>query len=232
MDAMFYVSNEILQIPGVIDTFPHKDLASHGRWSIMTDTTHFKPVIAALETNLAAWTHFYCNWENITLGTLPPPSLAFRTQPYEDHSDATFSTYMSVFTNMYALQDDSCNQPPQFNGPSPQSWSPPSTVSYAATVSTSDTSPSQISQEAFNKVAQENAHLSWHVDELVTQVSALLQQSKHTLIEPIANSTSPSSPPAITTPNPQTTVTPSPPVSSLPPEQVQAIVDQAAAAVL
>ena len=26
------------------------DLAGHGRWSIMTDTTHFKPVIAALET--------------------------------------------------------------------------------------------------------------------------------------------------------------------------------------
>ena len=86
---------------------------------------------------------------------------------------------MSAFTNMYALQDNSCNQPPQFNGPSPQSWSPPSTVSYAATVSISDTSPSQISQEAFDKVTQENAHLSWHVDELVAQVSALVQQSKH-----------------------------------------------------
>ena len=232
MDAMFYVLNEISQIPGVIDTFPHKDLASHGRWSIMTDTTHFKPVIAALETNLAAWTLFYCNRENITLGTLPPPSLACRTQPYEDHSDATFSTYMSAFTNMYALQDDSCDQPPQFNGPSPQSWSPPSTMSYATTVSSSDTSPSQISREAFDKVTQENAHLSQCVDELVAQVSALLQQSKHTLIAPIANLTSPSSPPAITTPNPQTTVTPTPPVSSLPPEQVQAIVDQAAAAVL
>ena len=34
MDAMFYVSNEISQISGVIDTFPHKDLASRGRWSI------------------------------------------------------------------------------------------------------------------------------------------------------------------------------------------------------
>ena len=78
----------------------------------MTDTTHFKPVITALETNLAAWTCFYCNRENITLSTLPPPSLAFRTQPYEDHSDATFSTYISAFTNIYALQDDSCNQPP------------------------------------------------------------------------------------------------------------------------
>ena len=184
------------------------------------------------ELLLAAWTHFYCDRENITLGTLPPPSLAFRTQPYKDHSDATFSTYMTAFTNMYALQDDSCNQPPQFNGPSPQSWSPPSTVSYAATVSTSDTSHIQISQEAFDKVTQEHACLSRHVDELVGQVSALLQQSKHTLIVPIANSTSPSSPPAITTPNLQSTVTPTPPVSSLPPEQVQAIVNQAAAAVL
>ena len=70
---MFYVSNEISKIPGIIDTFPHKDLAGHGRWSIMTDTTHFKPVITALETNLATWTRSYCNWENITLGTLPPP---------------------------------------------------------------------------------------------------------------------------------------------------------------
>ena len=47
----------------------------------MTDTTHFKPVITALETNLAAWTHFYCDWENITLGTLPPPSLALGHNP-------------------------------------------------------------------------------------------------------------------------------------------------------
>ena len=105
-------------------------------------------------------------------------------------------------------------------------------MSYAPTISTSNTSPSQISQEAFDKVTQENACLSRCVDELVTQVSAFLQQSNHMLIVPIANSTSLSSPPAITTPNPQTTVTPTPPVSSLPPEQVQAIVDQAAAAVL
>ena len=119
MDAMFYVSNEISQIPGVIDTFPHQDLASHGRWSIMTDTMHVKPVITALEINLVAWTRFYCDREDITPGTLPPPSLVFRTQPYEDHSDATISTYMSAFTNMYALQDNSCDQPPQFNGPSP-----------------------------------------------------------------------------------------------------------------
>ena len=133
---------------------------------------------------------------------------------------------------MYALQDDSCDHPPQFNGPSPQLWSPPSTVSYAATVSISDTSPSQISQETFDKVTQENAHLSRHVDELVTQVSALVQQSKYTVVEPIAHSTSPSSPPANTTLNPQTNVTPTPSVSSLPPEQVQAIVDQTAAAVL
>ena len=177
MEDMFYVSNEILQIPGIIDTFPHKDLAGHGRWSIMTDTTHFKPVIAALETNLATWTCFNCDWENITLGTLPPPSLAFRAPPYKDHSDATFSTYLSAFTNMYALKDDSCDQPPQFNGPSPQSWSPPSTMLYATTISISDTSPSQISQEIFDKVTQENARLSRHVNELVAQVSALLQQT-------------------------------------------------------
>ena len=73
---------------------------------------------------------------------------------------------MSAFTNMYALQDDSCDHLPQFNGPSPQSWSPPFTMSYAATVSISDTSPSQISQEAFDKVTQENTCLSRHVDKL------------------------------------------------------------------
>ena len=54
-EAMFYVWNEISQIPGALDTFPHKDLASQGRWNIMTDTMHFKAVIATLETNLASW---------------------------------------------------------------------------------------------------------------------------------------------------------------------------------
>ena len=131
---------------------------------------------------------------------------------------------------MYALQDDSCNQPPQFNGPSHQSWSPPSSMWYTPTVSTSDTSPSHICQEAFDKVTQENVCLSRCVEELVAPVSALLQQSKQTLIVPITDLTSPSSPPAITTPNQQTTVTLTPPVSSLPHEQVLAIVDQAAAA--
>ena len=111
MEAMFYVSNEISQIPGVLDTFPHKDLANQGRWSIMTDTTHFKAVTAVLDTNLASWTRLYCEQENIILGPLPPLSLEFRTQPYEDHSDATFSTYMSAFTNMYAIQNNSCDHP-------------------------------------------------------------------------------------------------------------------------
>ena len=57
---------------------------------------------------------------------------------------------MSAFTNMYALQDDSCDQPPQFNGPSSQLWPPPSTVPYTATVSTSNATPSHMSQEAFD----------------------------------------------------------------------------------
>ena len=100
MEAMFYISNEISQIPGVVNTFPHKDLANKGRWNIMTDTTHFKAVTAALATNLASWTRLYCDQENITLGSLPTPSLALRKQPYEDHSDPTFSTYMSILTEV------------------------------------------------------------------------------------------------------------------------------------
>ena len=112
MEAMFSVSKEISQIPGVIGTFPHKDLANQGRWSIMTDTTHFKAITTALETNLVNWTHSYCEQENILLSSFPPPSLAFRTQPCEEHSDPTFSTYMSAFTNMYAIQDNSCDHPP------------------------------------------------------------------------------------------------------------------------
>ena len=72
MEAMFYISNEISQIPGMLDTFPHKDLATQGRWSIMTDTTHFKAVTTALEPNLANWTHSYCEQENNLLGHLPP----------------------------------------------------------------------------------------------------------------------------------------------------------------
>ena len=85
----------------------------------MNNTTHFKAVTTALETNLANWIHSYCEQENILLGPLPPPPLASRTHPYDDHSDATFSTYMSAFTNMYAIQDVSCDHPPQFNNPFP-----------------------------------------------------------------------------------------------------------------
>ena len=71
MEAMFYVSNESSQIPGMLDTFPHIDLVNQGRWSIMTDTTHFKAVTTTLDTNLASWTPLYCEQENITLSSLP-----------------------------------------------------------------------------------------------------------------------------------------------------------------
>ena len=139
---------------------------------------------------------------------------------------------MSAFTNMYAIQDNSCDHPSQFNSPSPQSWSPPSTVSYAATVSISNSSPSQISQEAFEKVTQENARLSRCIDKLVAQVSALIQQPKRSGEEPTPQVHPPTSPPANTiitnTPKPA----PTPPIPSLPLEQVQAIIDQAAAVVL
>ena len=232
MEAMFYVSNEISHIPVVLNTFPHKDLANQGRWNIMTDRTHFKVVSTALETNLANWTRSYCEQENILLGALPPPSLAFKTQPYEEHTDATFSTYMSSFTNMYAIQDNSCNHQPQFNGQSPQSWSPSSTVSYTAMVSISDTSPSQISQEAFEKVTQENAQLSHRVDKLVAQVSALIQQTKCSGEETTPQVHPPRSPLANTLVTNTPKHAPIPPVPSLPPEQVQAIIDKAAAAVL
>ena len=67
---------------------------------------------------------------------------------------------------------------------------------------------------------------------VVTQVSALVQQTKHTVVEPITQLTSPTSPPANTTLNHPPNVTPTPSISGLPPDQVQAIVDQAAAAVL
>ena len=107
-----------------------------------------------------------------------------------------------------------------------------STVSYTATVSISDTSPSPISQEAFENVTQENASLSRHVDKLVAQVSALVQQSKYTVVEPITQSTSPSSPPANTTVNLPPNITPTTPISIQPPDLVHAIVDQGAAAVL
>ena len=106
---------------------------------------------------------------------------------------------MSAFTNMYALQDDSCNHPPQFNGHSPQSWSPPSTVSYAATVSISDISPSQISQEAFENRMPVSRGMSTN---LSLKYHPSSNSQKHTIVEPITQSTSPTSPPANTTVNP------------------------------
>ena len=99
-------------------------------------------------------------------------------------------------------------------------------------VSISNTSHSQISQEVFEKVTQENARLSHHVDELVAQVSALIQQTKCSGEETTPQVHPPTSPfaniAATNTHKPALT----PPVPSLPPEQVQAIIDKAAAAVL
>ena len=121
---------------------------------------------------------------------------------------------------MYAIQDDSCDHPPQFNGPSPQSWSPPSTVSYTDMVSISDTSPSQISQEAFEKVTQENARLSRRVDELVAQVSVLIKQTQCSGREAAPQVHPPTSPLTNITADNTHQHAPTPPVPSLPLEQV------------
>ena len=96
MEVMFYVSSEISHIPGVIDKFPHKDLATQGRWSIMTDTTHFKEVTAALDTNLASWTRLYCKQENIILG----PLIAFLTKSSSKHHHTLPTQTSTEYTHL------------------------------------------------------------------------------------------------------------------------------------
>ena len=96
----------------------------------------------------------------------------------------------------------------------------------------SDTSPSQISQEAFDKVTQENAQLSRRVDELVAQVSVLIKQTQRSGRETAPQVHPPTSPLTNITADNTHQPAPTPPVPSLPLEQVQAIIDKVAAAVL
>ena len=81
-------------------------------------------------------------------------------------------------------------------------------------------------------MTQENARLSHREDELVAQVSALIQQTKRSGEETTPQVHPPTSPLANTAATNTHKPAPTPPIPSLPLEQVQAFIDKTATAVL
>ncbi|KAL7574196.1 hypothetical protein ACA910_014871 [Epithemia clementina (nom. ined.)] len=171
-DLMFYLEQDLLQVPGVQAILHHKDTATKGRWSLLTTTSHFRPLTAQLRENLERWVAHYSD-EIPANPNLPPPGLAFHNSSSDSQSDHSYQSYFSSCSSMYTLQDESFDDPPQLAGPVSQAWGPP--PSSLRTLTPSPVS-SGVSQDEFDHVTQENARLARKVDELTDQVKSLLAQ--------------------------------------------------------
>jgi hypothetical protein len=139
----------------------------------MTTEKYFKSITNKLNTHLNAWIAFYSK-DHPMEPNLPPPGLAFRNQQYDEGSDGSFASYMSACSSIYTVQDETYDLPPPPKGPAPQAWGheiPKELQSSAPTHVVSG-----ISQDEYDKVTRDNAKLSRKIDELTTQVTALLAQ--------------------------------------------------------
>jgi hypothetical protein len=124
-DCMFALDNELLQIPGVLSVNRHKETQSNGRWSIMTTDQHFKSVVEIVKNGLGPWMTKYAT-DFTTPANFPRASLAFKNRNYEDQSDgsdASFATYLSACSSIYAVNDDvEYDGPPAATNAAPQAW--------------------------------------------------------------------------------------------------------------
>jgi hypothetical protein len=131
-----------------------------------------------LAKHLAAWTAIIIkNYGLLTdCAHLPPIGLAFKNQPYDDGSDASFQTYLSACSSIYSLEDETYDFPPIIDRPIPQAWGPPDAIPVLVNPTPSTQSVSGISQDDFDKVTRENQKLTRQIQELMNKMQAWEQK--------------------------------------------------------
>jgi hypothetical protein len=171
-DIMFTLENEILQVDGVLGILRHKDTDTKGRWSIMTNESHFKPICAEFKEHLHNWVLFYSEQFPNPL-TFPPPGLAFRNQQEDDDSGISFNTYMTNASSIYTVQEDVFDLPPARSNPAPQAWGgDPIPALLDSTVSTP--ANSGISTEEYDTVKRDNERLKRELATLTSRFDQYL----------------------------------------------------------
>jgi hypothetical protein len=177
-EQMFYLENELLASDGILSVLRHRLSEKTGRWSVMTTEQDFKGVSELLAKHLAAWTAIIIkNYGLLTdCAHLPPIGLAFKNQPYDDGSDASFQTYLSACSSIYSLEDETYDFPPIIDRPIPQAWGPPDAIPVLVNPTPSTQSVSGISQDDFDKVTRENQKLTRQIQELMNKMQAWEQK--------------------------------------------------------
>ena len=178
--AMFHLEQMLMQIDGVEAVYRHRDTETKGRWSIMTTESKFKPLAAHIKQELPPWV-IKNSADYPSPKSFPPPSLAFKNQAYDEESEGSqtsFQSYVSNCSSIYTVGDETYDDPPPQNNPAPQAWTGNSKIPELLDTTVSTPADSGISQDEFDKVQRENTKLSKKIDDLTSQVTALLQSQQ------------------------------------------------------
>ena len=172
---------------GVIRITGHKDTDRIGRHNIHTTEEHFDVLRSALRMSLPTLVMLEKDARNLhhLKDYDDPPRLAFRHESYgrqgtgEDDDDSTdhggsYATYVSALNSLYTtreneFQDDSNNsysRPPKMIGPTTQVWKTMAPVQTVVASTTTETTTSQVTNEEYERMKNENAELKSELREL------------------------------------------------------------------
>ena len=145
----------------------------------MTTESKFRSLAAHIKQELPPWV-IKNSADYPSPKSFPPPSLAFKNQTYDEESDgsqASFQSYVSNCSSIYTVGDENYDDPPPPNNPAPQAWTGNNKIPELLDTTVS-TPASGISQDEFDKVQRENTKLSKKIDDLTSQVTALLESQQ------------------------------------------------------
>lgn len=189
-DQMFYIGNEIEQLPGVNAVLHHRYTHQQGRWNILTTVSHFKTVTAALRNMLPIWVDQFSDCAPSD-PSLPAVGLAFKSAQTDEDSGISFQSYLSSCSSIYTTSYDSYNYPPESGFPTPQAWGNTSVPTFIENTPSPPTSNHDPPQDLITAIQQQNQQLKNEVAALTETVQNLLRdQSKLSTPSP----TSPSRP--------------------------------------
>jgi hypothetical protein len=185
---MFYVEQQLKQIPGIQSIHRHRKTSTDGRWSVVTTDQHFRTVRSVLAAQLSTWVHQYClDSSHIIDPSFPLVGLAFKNPLPDSDSTGSFDTYLSSCATIYSniTMEDFPDAPPEAYDPTPQEWELHlSTPEQPPPLFSPPTSPPPIaypeqtvSMASFNQLKAANEALTDTVKELQAQLQLLLAHS-------------------------------------------------------
>ena len=172
----------------------HKHTESTGRWNLICLEKDFRSVVNSVKEQLRDIYDRHLDNQTISEDTshFPEVGLAFKNQIYDDDSDGSFTSYVSMCESMFTVDNDNYNLPPATNRPVPQAWAPPDSVQ--APIRHTATHVSSITEtDKVTRLENENERLTRQMADMATKIADLQKNQSRTASPPKSTPPKPSS---------------------------------------